>query len=165
MHRKPCYSIDIPMTNNDQFLRDDYKVYFIHPIFAFNALAAPRMPSFKIFKQSQNYQNFALIQMARRKHPGWLLVTSYHQGVEVIHPAARLLVMASRWAQESQMCDSTNMVIMLVGELLKNQRTFSLCASALAKSPRDTSSHVSLKVVERRYAETYMRHPIATICG
>lgn len=38
--------------------------------------------------------------------------------IEVVHPAAKLLVMASQ-AQESEMGDSTNLVIILGGELLK----------------------------------------------
>jgi T-complex protein 1 subunit theta len=38
--------------------------------------------------------------------------------LDVVHPAAKLLVMASQ-QQESEMGDSTNLVIVLAGELLK----------------------------------------------
>ncbi|KAH0295537.1 hypothetical protein KCU74_g20199, partial [Aureobasidium melanogenum] len=38
--------------------------------------------------------------------------------LEVVHPAAKLLVMASQ-QQEAEMGDATNMVIVLAGELLK----------------------------------------------
>lgn len=38
--------------------------------------------------------------------------------LEVVHPAAKLLVMASQ-QQEAEMGDGTNMVIILAGELLK----------------------------------------------
>lgn len=38
--------------------------------------------------------------------------------LEVVHPAAKLLVMASQ-QQESEMGDATNLVIILAGELLK----------------------------------------------
>lgn len=38
--------------------------------------------------------------------------------LEVVHPAAKLLVMASQ-QQEAEMGDGTNMVITLAGELLK----------------------------------------------
>lgn len=38
--------------------------------------------------------------------------------LEVVHPAAKLLVMASQ-QQEAEMGDATNLVIILAGELLK----------------------------------------------
>lgn len=38
--------------------------------------------------------------------------------LEVVHPAAKLLVMASQ-QQEAEMGDATNMVMILAGELLK----------------------------------------------
>ena len=38
--------------------------------------------------------------------------------LEVVHPAAKLLVMASQ-QQEAEMGDATNMVMVLAGELLK----------------------------------------------
>lgn len=38
--------------------------------------------------------------------------------LDVVHPAAKLLVMASQ-QQEAEMGDATNMVIILAGELLK----------------------------------------------
>ena len=38
--------------------------------------------------------------------------------LEVVHPAAKLLVMASQ-QQEAEMGDGTNLVIMLAGELLR----------------------------------------------
>lgn len=38
--------------------------------------------------------------------------------LDVVHPAAKLIVMASQ-QQESEMGDATNMVIVLAGEMLK----------------------------------------------
>jgi T-complex protein 1 subunit theta len=55
-------------------------------------------------------------------HLGKLFVTSdaatIIREIEVVHPAAKLLVMASE-SQESEMGDSTNLVLILAGELLK----------------------------------------------
>ncbi|KAA1476527.1 T-complex protein 1 [Dentipellis sp. KUC8613] len=55
-------------------------------------------------------------------HLGRLVVTSdaamIIREIEVVHPAAKLLVMASQ-AQEAEMGDATNMVLILAGELLK----------------------------------------------
>ncbi|TCD69397.1 T-complex protein 1 subunit theta [Steccherinum ochraceum] len=55
-------------------------------------------------------------------HLGKLFVTSdaatIIREIEVVHPAAKLLVMGSQ-AQEIEMGDATNMVIILAGELLK----------------------------------------------
>src|SRR5437762_14179664 len=39
--------------------------------------------------------------------------------LDVVHPAAKLIVMASQ-QQEAEMGDATNLVIVLAGELLKN---------------------------------------------
>ena len=55
-------------------------------------------------------------------HLGRLFVTSdaatIIREIEVVHPAAKLLVMASQ-AQEAEMGDATNTVLILAGELLK----------------------------------------------
>ncbi|KAJ9119845.1 hypothetical protein QFC24_005559 [Naganishia onofrii] len=55
-------------------------------------------------------------------HLGKLFVTSdaatIIREIEVVHPAAKLLVMASE-AQEHEMGDATNLVLILAGELLK----------------------------------------------
>jgi T-complex protein 1 subunit theta len=55
-------------------------------------------------------------------HLGKLFVTSdaatIIREIEVVHPAAKLLVMASE-SQESEMGDATNLVLILAGELLK----------------------------------------------
>lgn len=55
-------------------------------------------------------------------HLGKLFVTSdaatIIREIEVVHPAAKLLVMASQ-SQEVEMGDATNTVIILAGELLK----------------------------------------------
>jgi len=55
-------------------------------------------------------------------HLGKLFVTSdaatIIREIEVVHPAAKLLVMASQ-AQETEMGDATNTVLILAGELLK----------------------------------------------
>ncbi|KAF8629077.1 hypothetical protein AX15_003571 [Amanita polypyramis BW_CC] len=55
-------------------------------------------------------------------HLGRLFVTSdaatIIREIEVVHPAAKLLVMASQ-AQETEMGDATNLVLILAGELLK----------------------------------------------
>jgi T-complex protein 1 subunit theta len=55
-------------------------------------------------------------------HLGKMILTSdaatILRELEVVHPAAKLLVMASQ-QQESEMGDATNLVTILVGELLK----------------------------------------------
>jgi len=55
-------------------------------------------------------------------HLGKLFVTTdaatIIRELEVVHPAAKLLVMASQ-AQEQEMGDGTNLVLILAGELLK----------------------------------------------
>lgn len=55
-------------------------------------------------------------------HLGRLFVTSdaatIIREIEVAHPAAKLLVMAST-AQEAEMGDATNLVLIFAGELLK----------------------------------------------
>ena len=55
-------------------------------------------------------------------HLGKMILTSdaatILRELDVVHPAAKLLVMASQ-QQEAEMGDATNMVIVLAGELLK----------------------------------------------
>ena len=72
----------------------------------------------------------ALFRAGRNKliinHLGKLFVTSdaatIIREIEVVHPAAKLLVMASE-SQESEMGDATNLVLILAGELLKRAET------------------------------------------
>lgn len=67
-----------------------------------------------------------LVNLGRNKliinHLGRLFVTSdaatIIREIEVAHPAAKLLVMAST-AQEAEMGDGTNLVLIFAGELLK----------------------------------------------
>ena len=81
--------------------------------------------------------------------------------VEVVHPAAKLLVMASQ-AQESEMGDATNTVIIFAGELLKKAEHLLImglhpseiikgyelaCAKALAEL--ESTSLAQRRVIER----------------
>ncbi|KAI3610523.1 t-complex protein 1 [Moniliophthora roreri] len=97
------------------------------------SLKVPKANNIQLFKEGykhlQGLEEAVLrnIQAVRRNklvinHLGRLFVTSdaatIIREVEVVHPAAKLLVMASQ-AQEAEMGDATNMVIILAGELLK----------------------------------------------
>jgi T-complex protein 1 subunit theta len=69
--------------------------------------------------------------------------------LEVVHPAAKLLVMASQ-QQEAEMGDATNLVIVLAGELLKKAED--LLRMGLKTSDviigYEKATEVALKVLE-----------------
>ncbi|KAJ3495592.1 hypothetical protein NLJ89_g10601 [Agrocybe chaxingu] len=82
------------------------------------SLKVPKASNIQLFKEGYKVgRNKLLIN-----HLGRLFVTSdaatIIREIEVVHPAAKLLVMASQ-AQEAEMGDATNMVLILGGELLK----------------------------------------------
>ncbi|KIK54634.1 hypothetical protein GYMLUDRAFT_76964 [Collybiopsis luxurians FD-317 M1] len=111
-------SLKVPKANNIQIFKDGYKYLqgideaVLRNIQAVNELSDLVRTSF-----GPNGRNKLLIN-----HLGRLFVTSdaatIIREVEVVHPAAKLLVMASQ-AQEAEMGDATNMVLILAGELLK----------------------------------------------
>ncbi|OJA15597.1 hypothetical protein AZE42_13277, partial [Rhizopogon vesiculosus] len=111
-------SLKVPKANNLQLFKEGYKHLqgledaVLRNIQAVNELSDLVRTSF-----GPNGRNKLIIN-----HLGRLFVTSdaatIIREVEVVHPAAKLLVMASQ-AQESEMGDATNMVIILAGELLK----------------------------------------------
>ncbi|KAJ3894504.1 chaperonin Cpn60/TCP-1 family [Lentinula edodes] len=111
-------SLKVPKANNIQLFKDGYKYLqgideaVLRNIQAVNELSDLVRTSF-----GPNGANKLLIN-----HLGRLFVTSdaatIIREVEVVHPAAKLLVMASQ-AQEAEMGDATNTVLILAGELLK----------------------------------------------
>ncbi|KAJ4481085.1 chaperonin Cpn60/TCP-1 family [Lentinula aciculospora] len=111
-------SLKVPKANNIQLFKDGYKYLqgideaVLRNIQAVNELSDLVRTSF-----GPNGRNKLLIN-----HLGRLFVTSdaatIIREVEVVHPAAKLLVMASQ-AQEAEMGDATNTVLILAGELLK----------------------------------------------
>ncbi|KLO15150.1 T-complex protein 1 [Schizopora paradoxa] len=108
-------ALKVPKANNLQLFKDGQK-QIDEPAFrniqACNELSDSVRTSF-----GPNGRNKLIIN-----HLGKLFVTSdaatIIREIEVVHPAAKLLVMASQ-AQESEMGDSTNLVLILAGELLK----------------------------------------------
>ncbi|TFK42394.1 chaperonin Cpn60/TCP-1 family [Crucibulum laeve] len=111
-------SLKVPKSNDLQLFKDGYKHLsgldeaVLRNIQAVNELSDLVRTSF-----GPNGRNKLLIN-----HLGRLFVTSdaatIIREIEVVHPAAKLLVMASQ-AQEAEMGDATNMVLILAGELLK----------------------------------------------
>ncbi|KAF5392070.1 hypothetical protein D9757_003333 [Collybiopsis confluens] len=105
-------SLKVPKANNIQLFRDGYKAGIDEAVLR-NIQAVSELSN--------------LVRTSRNKllinHLGRLFVTSdaatIIREVEVVHPAAKLLVMASQ-AQEAEAGDATNMVLILAGELLKN---------------------------------------------
>jgi T-complex protein 1 subunit theta len=111
-------SLKVPKSNNVQLFKDGHKFLqgldeaVLRNIQAVNELSDLVRTSF-----GPNGRNKLIIN-----HLGRLFVTSdaatIIREIEVVHPAAKLLVMASQ-AQEAEMGDATNMVLILGGELLK----------------------------------------------
>ncbi|KAG0695538.1 chaperonin Cpn60/TCP-1 family [Suillus ampliporus] len=137
-------SLKVPKANNIQLFRprdgynhiqgiDDTVLQNIQAVFELSDLVRTSF--------SPNSQNKLIIN-----HLGRLFVTSdaatIIREVEVVHPAAKLLVMASQ-AQESEVGDSTNMVITLAGdhpnEVIKGYEL--ACAEGLAELESD--AHLS----------------------
>ncbi|KAG0694950.1 chaperonin Cpn60/TCP-1 family [Suillus ampliporus] len=111
-------SLKVPKANNIQLFKDGYKhIQGIEDAVLRNIQAVSELSDLVRTSFGPNGRNKLIIN-----HLGRLFVTSdaatIIREVEVVHPAAKLLVMASQ-AQESEMGDSTNMVIILAGELLK----------------------------------------------
>lgn len=111
-------SLKVPKANNLQLFKDGYKhLQGIEDAVLRNIQAVSELSDLVRTSFGPNGRNKLIIN-----HLGRLFVTSdaatIIREVEVVHPAAKLLVMASQ-AQESEMGDSTNMVIILAGELLK----------------------------------------------
>ncbi|KAG2153396.1 chaperonin Cpn60/TCP-1 family [Suillus clintonianus] len=111
-------SLKVPKANNIQLFKDGYKVsQGLEDAVLRNIQAVSELSDLVRTSFGPNGRNKLIIN-----HLGRLFVTSdaatIIREVEVVHPAAKLLVMASQ-AQESEMGDSTNMVIILAGELLK----------------------------------------------
>ncbi|KIM40816.1 hypothetical protein M413DRAFT_445621 [Hebeloma cylindrosporum] len=111
-------SLKVPKSNNLQLFKEGYKHLqgldeaVLRNIQAVNELSDLVRTSF-----GPNGRNKLLIN-----HLGKLFVTSdaatIIREIEVVHPAAKLLVMASQ-SQEAEMGDATNLVLILGGELLK----------------------------------------------
>ncbi|KAF6748613.1 chaperonin Cpn60/TCP-1 family [Ephemerocybe angulata] len=111
-------ALKVPKSNNLQLFKEGYKHLqglddaVLRNIQAVNELSDTVRTSF-----GPNGRNKLIIN-----HLGRLFVTSdaatIIRELEVVHPAAKLVVMASQ-AQEAEMGDATNMVLILAGELLK----------------------------------------------
>ncbi|KAG8962666.1 T-complex protein 1 subunit theta [Tulasnella sp. 419] len=111
-------SLKVPKANNVQLFKEGYthrqglEDATLRNIQAVNELSESIRTSF-----GPNGRNKLLIN-----HLGRLFVTSdaatIIRELEVVHPAAKILVMASQ-AQEAEMGDATNLVLILAGELLK----------------------------------------------
>ncbi|PPR01387.1 hypothetical protein CVT24_006225 [Panaeolus cyanescens] len=106
-------SLKVPKANNIQLFKDGYK--------HLQGLDEAVLRNIQAVNELSD-----LVRTSRNKllinHLGRLFVTSdaatIIREIEVVHPAAKLLVMASQ-AQEAEMGDATNMVLILAGELLK----------------------------------------------
>ncbi|KAG1900901.1 chaperonin Cpn60/TCP-1 family [Suillus fuscotomentosus] len=111
-------SLKVPKANNVELFKNGYKhLQGLEDAVLRNIQAISELSDLVRTSFGPNGRNKLIIN-----HLGRLFVTSdaatIIREIEVIHPAAKLLVMASQ-AQESEMGDSTNMVIILAGELLK----------------------------------------------
>ncbi|GHJ87879.1 hypothetical protein NliqN6_4281 [Naganishia liquefaciens] len=111
-------SLKVPKSGQMQLFKEGYKTMsgleeaVLRNIEAVSELSEKVRTSF-----GPNGRNKLIIN-----HLGKLFVTSdaatIIREIEVVHPAAKLLVMASE-AQEQEMGDATNLVLILAGELLK----------------------------------------------
>ncbi|EPT02495.1 hypothetical protein FOMPIDRAFT_1143744 [Fomitopsis schrenkii] len=111
-------SLKVPKANNMQLFKEGYKMSSgIEDAVLRNIQAVAELSDLVRTSFGPNGRNKLVVN-----HLGKLFVTSdaatIIREIEVVHPAAKLLVMASQ-AQESEMGDSTNMVLILAGELLK----------------------------------------------
>ncbi|KAI0688997.1 T-complex protein 1 [Cytidiella melzeri] len=111
-------SLKVPKANSLQLFKDGYKhLQGLEDAVLRNIQAVAELSDLVRTSFGPNGRNKLLIN-----HLGKLFVTSdaatIIREVEVVHPAAKLLVMASQ-AQESEMGDATNAVIIIAGELLK----------------------------------------------
>ncbi|KAI0343577.1 T-complex protein 1, partial [Trametopsis cervina] len=111
-------SLKVPKASNIQLFKDGYKhLQGLEDAILRNIQAVAELSDLVRTSFGPNGRNKLLIN-----HLGKLFVTSdaatIIREVEVVHPAAKLLVMASQ-AQESEMGDATNAVLIIAGELLK----------------------------------------------
>ncbi|KAG5725280.1 putative T-complex protein 1 subunit theta [Termitomyces sp. T112] len=111
-------SLKVPKANNIQLFKEGYKhLSGLEDAVLRNIQAVSELSDLVRTSFGPNGRNKLLIN-----HLGRLFVTSdaatILREIEVVHPAAKLLVMASQ-AQEAEMGDATNFVLILAGELLK----------------------------------------------
>ncbi|THH20492.1 hypothetical protein EW146_g884 [Bondarzewia mesenterica] len=111
-------SLKVPKANNIQLFKEGYKqLSGLEDAVLRNIQAVSELSDLVRTSFGPNGRNKLVIN-----HLGRLFVTSdaatIIREIEVVHPAAKLLVMASQ-AQEAEMGDATNMVLILAGELLK----------------------------------------------
>ncbi|KAM5530196.1 hypothetical protein V8D89_016132 [Ganoderma adspersum] len=111
-------SLKVPKAQNLQLFKDGYKhLSGLEDAVLRNIQAVAELSDLVRTSFGPNGRNKLVIN-----HLGRLFVTSdaatIIREIEVVHPAAKLLVMASQ-AQESEMGDSTNSVMILAGEMLK----------------------------------------------
>ncbi|KAI0785759.1 T-complex protein 1 [Abortiporus biennis] len=111
-------SLKVPKSNNLQLFKEGYKhLSGLEDAVLRNIQAVAELSDLVRTSFGPNGRNKLLIN-----HLGKLFVTSdaatIIREIEVVHPAAKLLVMASQ-AQEAEMGDATNTVLILAGELLK----------------------------------------------
>ncbi|CAE6473158.1 unnamed protein product [Rhizoctonia solani] len=111
-------SLKVPKANNVQLFKEGYKhLQGIEEAVMRNIQAVGELSDLVRTSFGPNGRNKLIIN-----HLGRMFVTSdaatIIREIEVVHPAAKLLVMASQ-AQEAEMGDATNTVLVLAGELLK----------------------------------------------
>ncbi|KAH7334721.1 T-complex protein 1 [Rhizoctonia solani] len=111
-------SLKVPKANNVQLFKDGYKhLQGIEEAVMRNIQAVGELSDLVRTSFGPNGRNKLIIN-----HLGRMFVTSdaatIIREIEVVHPAAKLLVMASQ-AQEAEMGDATNTVLVFAGELLK----------------------------------------------
>ncbi|KAI0657766.1 T-complex protein 1 [Cubamyces menziesii] len=111
-------SLKVPKAQNVQLFKEGYKhLQGLEDAVLRNIQAVAELSDLVRTSFGPNGRNKLVIN-----HLGKLFVTSdaatIIREIEVVHPAAKLLVMASQ-AQEAEMGDSTNSVMILAGELLK----------------------------------------------
>ncbi|CAE7173308.1 unnamed protein product [Rhizoctonia solani] len=111
-------SLKVPKANNVQLFKEGYKhLQGIEEAVMRNIQAVGELSDLVRTSFGPNGRNKLIIN-----HLGRMFVTSdaatIIREIEVVHPAAKLLVMASQ-AQEAEMGDATNTVLVFAGELLK----------------------------------------------
>ncbi|EJD08174.1 T-complex protein 1 [Fomitiporia mediterranea MF3/22] len=111
-------SLKVPKANNVQLFKEGYKhLQGLEDAVLRNIQAVAELSDLVRTSFGPNGRNKLIVN-----HLGKLFVTSdaatIIREIEVVHPAAKLLVMASE-AQETEMGDATNLVLILAGELLK----------------------------------------------
>ncbi|KAF5354996.1 hypothetical protein D9756_005592 [Leucocoprinus leucothites] len=111
-------ALKVPKANQIQLFKEGYKLSSgLEDAVLRNIQAVNELTDLVRTSYGPNGRNKLVIN-----HLGRLFVTSdaatIIREIEVVHPAAKLVVMASQ-AQEAEMGDATNMVIMFAGELLK----------------------------------------------